>query len=47
MPFSEDVVKEINKSPTLQTQLKDLKDKGWAIQPGAAGGGVTLIRITN
>ncbi|HHG9258353.1 TPA: type VI secretion system Vgr family protein, partial [Enterobacter hormaechei subsp. xiangfangensis] len=39
MPFSEDVVKEINKSPTLQTQLKDLKDKGWAIQPGAAGGG--------
>ena len=38
MPFSEDVVKEINKSPTLQTQLKDLKDKGWAIQPGAAGG---------
>ncbi|KJN28582.1 type IV secretion protein Rhs, partial [Enterobacter hormaechei subsp. xiangfangensis] len=39
MPFSEDVVKEINKSPTLQKQLKDLKDKGWAIQPGAAGGG--------
>ncbi|KSZ03187.1 type IV secretion protein Rhs, partial [Enterobacter sp. 50858885] len=39
MPFSEDVVKEINKSPTLQTRLKDLKDKGWAIQPGAAGGG--------
>ncbi|HBM2786868.1 TPA: type VI secretion system tip protein VgrG, partial [Enterobacter hormaechei subsp. xiangfangensis] len=39
MPFSEDVVKEINKSPTLQKQLKDLKDKGWAIQPEAAGGG--------
>jgi type VI secretion system secreted protein VgrG len=39
MPFNDDVVKEINKSPTLQTQLKDLKDKGWAIQPGATGGG--------
>jgi type VI secretion system secreted protein VgrG len=39
MPFNDDVVKQINKSPTLQTQLKDLKDKGWAIQPGATGGG--------
>ncbi|MEJ8324738.1 type VI secretion system tip protein TssI/VgrG, partial [Kosakonia sacchari] len=39
MPFNEDVVNQINKSPTLQSQLKELKTKGWAIQPGAAGEG--------
>ncbi|NCH53498.1 type VI secretion system Vgr family protein, partial [Cronobacter muytjensii] len=39
MPFNAEVINEINKSPTLQAQLKELRDKGWAIQPGAAGGG--------
>ncbi|WP_342325076.1 type VI secretion system tip protein TssI/VgrG [Kosakonia sp. BYX6] len=43
MPFDEDTINQINKSPTLQTQLRELKQKDWAIQPGAAGGGSYAI----
>ncbi|APG18477.1 type IV secretion protein Rhs [Kosakonia radicincitans] len=39
MPFDENTLNQINKSPTLQAQLKELKQKDWAIQPGSAGGG--------
>lgn len=39
MPFNNGVIKQINKSPTLQNQLNQLIDKGWAIQPGQTGGG--------
>ncbi|NCI14946.1 type VI secretion system tip protein VgrG [Cronobacter muytjensii] len=39
MPFNEEVVNEINKSATLQEQMKALKSQGWSILPGPKGGG--------
>jgi type VI secretion system secreted protein VgrG len=39
MHFDSESVNLINKSPTLQAQLKELKENHWVIQPGIAGGG--------